>query len=236
MRNIKLKYTCISFAFGLLLTGCLKTEGNLELKGKVIDGFTKKEIPGRDIIVQGLLEIDNKTMTVDAGQFTTDSTGCFRYKLKKIKDAHFYNISLVGDSDYAFMTKKLGLLELKKNAKYLLFSLNKLTDLRIKISGKTRTPFCDTLYLWWESDEVDFRALYHYKINNYEIPDNFMGVTSYAGLVWIGANTNSMVITRVFADKMTRIHWELVRNKKRKEITDTITCKRDLTNFLYFTY
>jgi hypothetical protein len=134
------------------------------------------------------------------------------------------------------MTKKLGLLELEQNATYLYFSLSKLADFRIKIDRKSKTPFCDTLYLSWESAGVDFTVLYPYKIDNYGIPDNFIGLTSYSGLEWIGGNTNSKVKTKVFADKMTKIHWELVRNKKRKEINDTITCKRDLTNIVNFTY
>lgn len=236
MRNIKLLHIYITFASGLFIIGCLNTEGTLEIKGKVIDEYTKMQIPVRDIIVQGLVNNDEELVPIDAGQFSTDSTGCFTYTLRKVKNAHYYNFCLVGDSDYSFMTKKLGLLELQQNSKYLLFSLSKLADLRIKIYGKSKTPFCDTLYLSWKSNEVDFRILYPYKINNYGIPDNFIGLTSYSGLIWIGRNTNSTIKTRVFADKMTKIHWELVRNKKRKEITDTITCKRDLTNTVNFTY
>ena len=226
----------IAFAMGILLTGCVNTEGTLYIKGKVIDEYTKAPIPGRNIIVQGLVVSNNSLVPIDAGQFTTDSSGYFIYSLRKVKDAHYYNFCLVGDSDYAFMTNKLGLLELKQNAKYLFFSLNKLVDFRIKIYGKSKTPFCDTLYLSWESNGVDFRILYPYKIDNFRMPDNFIGLTSYSGLEWIGGNTNLIVRTRVFADKMTKIHWELVRNKKRKEITDTITCKRGLTNVVYFTY
>ena len=236
MRNIKLLHFYITFASGLLLTGCLNTEGTLQIKGKVIDEYTKIQISGRDIIVQGLVENDNELVPIDAGQFSTDSSGCFTYTLWKVKDAHYYNFCLVGDSDYSFLTRKLGLRELEQSAKYLFFSLSKLADFRIKINRKSKTPFCDTLYLSWESDGVDFRILYPYKIDNFRIPDNFIGLTSYSGLVWIGANTNSTVKTRVFADKMTKIHWELVRNKKRKEITDTITCKRGLTNIVNFTY
>jgi hypothetical protein len=226
----------ITFSAEVLLTGCINTEGTLEIKGKVIDEYTKVQLPGREIIVQGLADCNKKLVPVDAGQFSTDSSGNFKYFLSKVKDARYYNFCLVGDSDYAFKTKKLGLLELEQNAKYLFFSLNKLADFRIKISGKSKTPFCDTLYLSWESDGVDFRILYPYKIDNFGIQDNFIGLTSYAGLEWIGENTNSTIKTRVFAEKMTKIHWELVRNKKRKEITDTITCKRDLTNIVYFTY
>jgi len=220
----------------LFLIGCMDTEGSLEIKGKVIDEYTNAQIPGREIIVQGLVERNEIVVPIDAGQFATDSSGSFTYLLKKVKDARFYNFYLVGDSDYSFRTKKLGLLELEQNALFLTFSLSKLADLRIKIFGKSKTPYRDTLYLSWKSNGVDFKTLYPYKIDNYGIPDNFIGLTSYSGLEWIGGNTISTVKTRVFANKITKIEWELVRNKKRKEITDTITCKRDVTNIIYFTY
>jgi hypothetical protein len=226
----------LALASGMLLTGCVNTEGTLEIKGKVIDEYTKEPIPGRDIIVQGLLESDDKSVTVDAGQFSTDSSGRFKYSLRKVKDARYYNFCLVGDSDYSFVKRRLGLLELEQNAKYLFFSLSKLTDLRIIIYGKSKTPFCDTVYVSWESDGVDFRILYPYKIDNHRMPDNFIGLTSYSGLEWIGGNTNSTVKAKVFADKLTRIHWELVRNKKRTEITDTITCKRNTGSKVFLTY
>jgi hypothetical protein len=218
----------IAFATIILLIGCVNTEGILKIKGKVIDEYTKVSIPGREIIVQGLLESNNKLVPIDAGRFSTDSSGCFKYKLTKVKDAHFYNFCFVGDSDYAFMTKKLGLIELEKNKKYLFFSLSKLVDLTIKIQKKSKTPFRDTLYLSLESNRVDFRTLYPYKIDNYGITDNAFGFIPGFGLRWIGGNINSTVKTRVFADKMTKIHWELVSNKKRKEITDTLTCRRGI--------
>jgi hypothetical protein len=236
MREIKLRYAYIIIAIGFLLTGCLNTEGTLELNGKVIDEQTLIQIPGREIIVQALVKKDDELIPVDAGQFRSDSAGRFKYTLKKIKDAHYYNFFLVGDSDYSFATKELYLGELNERAKYLFFSLSKLADLRIKISGVSRTPFCDTLYLSWESDGVDFRTLYPYEIDNIGLHGNLIGVTSYSGLEWVGGNTSSIVKTRVFADKMTKIHWELVRNKKSKAITDTITCKRDLTTIVNFTY
>ena len=56
-------------------------------------------------------------------------------------------------------------MELEQNAKYLLFSLSKLADLTIKINRKSKTPLWDTLSLSWESDGVDERFLYPYKIN-----------------------------------------------------------------------
>lgn len=207
----------LTFSTGVLLMGCLNTEGILEIKGKVIDECTKLQIPAREIIVQGLIELNEEIVPIDAGQFSTDSSGYFTYSLKKVKDARYYRFCLVGDSSYSFMKKDLGLLELEQNAKYLLFSLCKLADFRIKINKKIITSFCDTLYLSWESDGVDFRVLYPYKIDNNGIPDNFVGLTSYSGLIWIGGKTNSTIKTRVYADKMTKLHWELVRNKRERK-------------------
>jgi len=236
MVDIKYRHIYIACAFGLLLLGCLNTEGTLEIKGKVIDEYTKMQIPRREIIIHGLVKNDKEYVPTYAGQFSTDCSGLFTYSLRKVKNAYFYNFYLVGDSNYSFMRKKFGLLELEQNAKYLSFSLSKLAELRIKIYRKSETPFCDTLYLSWESNGIDFRILYPYKIENYGIPNNFIGLTSYSGLEWIGDKTNSTIKTRVFAGKITKIHWELVRNKKRTEITDTIICKRDLTNIINFTY
>jgi hypothetical protein len=242
-KNAKYHYLILSqtfilnmLALGALLTGCVNTEGTVKIRGKVLDESTKVQIPGRVIIVKALLEIDNKFVPVDAGQFSTDSAGCFIFSLTKVKDARYYNFFLVGDSDYAFMTRKLGLVELEQNAKYLFFSLSKLADLKLEIEKTSKTPFHDTLYLSVESDGVDFRTLYPYKIDNYGITDNSFEFLHGIGLRWIGGEIKSTVKTRVFADKLTTIRWELVRNRKRKEITDTITCRRDLAHTVYFTY
>jgi hypothetical protein len=226
----------ITFSAGILLIGCVNTEGTLEIKGRVIDECTKEKIPGRDIILQGLVESNNSLVPIDAGQFSTDSTGYFTYSLRKIKDAYFYNFNIVGDSDYSFKTIVFGLFKLEQNAKYLYFSLSKLVDLTFKIQKISTTPFRDTLYLSLESNGVDFSTLYPYKIDNYGITDNSFNFLPRLGFRWIGGNIKSTVKTRVFADKMTKIHWELVRNKKRKEINDTLTCKRDLAHTIYFTY
>jgi hypothetical protein len=236
MRYIKLLHIYITFTSGLLLIGCLNTEGTLKIKGKVIDEYTKIQIPRREIIVQGLIESNEKLIPIEAGQFSTDSSGCFTYSLRKVKDAHYYDFCIVGDSNYMFMTKKLHLIELEQNAKYLFFSLSKLVDLTIKIQKISKTPFRDTLYLSLESNGVDFKTLYPYKIENYGISDNSFGFIPALGLRWIGGNISSTIKTRIFADKMTKLHWELVRNKKRSEFTDTITCKRDLAHIVYFTY
>ncbi|MGB8492667.1 MAG: hypothetical protein WCE64_16555 [Bacteroidales bacterium] len=226
----------ITFGIGVVLSGCYKTEGTLKIKGKVIDEFTKVQIAGREIIVQGLLERNNELVLVDAGQFSTDSAGCFVYLLKKVKDVRYYNFYFVGDSDYASVTNKLSLYRLKENSKNLFFSLRKLAGLTIKIQKISKTPYRDTIYLSWESDNVDFRTLYPFQIDNTGITDNSFGLIPGFGLRWIGGNINSSVKTRVFADKMTLMHWELVRNKKRNEFTDTIMCKRNVANFKYFKY
>jgi hypothetical protein len=232
--NLQL-FIFIAFASGVL-NGCINTEGTLKISGKVIDEYTKVQIPGKDIIVQGLIKINDKTLPVEAGQFSTDSSGCFSYSLRKVKDVRYYNFSLSGDSDYAYTTRTLGLMELEQNAKYLLFSLSKLTDLTIIVTRKSKTPAFDTLALSWESNGVDERFLYPYKINNYGNTNNRFGLTSDTELRWIGGKVNSAINTKVFADKRTKLLWELDRNGKRKELIDTITCKRDIANIFYFTY
>lgn len=214
---------------GILLMRCVNTEGILEIKGKVTDEFTNTAIPWRDIIVQGLVENNNSLVPIDAGQFSTDSSGCFTYSLRKVKDAYHYNFCFVGDSDYAFMTKEIALIPLKRNAKYLSFSLSKLADFTIQIFRKSKTPLCDTLYMSWKSNDVDGRTLYPYKINNYRLP-------STLELKWIGGNVRSTIKTIAFADKRTTVRWVLFRNGKTKEVLDTIICKRDIVNEVYLKY
>ena len=222
-------FNYIAFATVIFLTGCLKTEGVLEIKGKVLDEHTNAQIPLRKIIVQGLVEKNYKFVTIDAGEFITDSFGGFKYSLRKIKDAYFYNFCLVGDSDYAFLTSEKTLYELERDALYLSFSLSKLEDFTIKIIRKSTTPVCDTLILSWQSDGVDGKTLYPYKITNNKL-------NTAAEFMWIGGDVKSTIETRVFADKMTKVRWLLFRNGQMKEITDTLTCKRDLVNSIYFTY
>jgi hypothetical protein len=221
---------------GILFLGCSNTEGYLEIKGKVIDDYTKTEIPLRDIIVQGIIISDGKLIPIDAGQFSTDSSGLFSYSMRKVKDAHHYNFCLVGDSDYMSMTRNLSINQLKQNAENLSFSLNKLVDLTIKIFRESKNPPFDTLRLSWESNYVSCWSLYPYKINNYVKPNNNFGLVSDKELKWIGGNVNTTIKARVFANKKTKLYWGLDRNGKRKEIIDTITCKRDYANIVCFTY
>jgi hypothetical protein len=220
----------------LLFTGCLNTDGTLVIKGKVIDEYTKNQIPDRNIIIQGLVRNGEKLVPTDAGQFSADSSGCFTYKLRKVRDAYYYNFCLAGDSEYASSIKKLGLLELKQNAEFLSFSLCKLVDLTIIINKESKPSVWDTLSLSWKSNGVFERNLYPWKIINYGKTDNSFELTSDSELRWIGGNVNSAINTKVFAYKKTRLTWELDRNGRRQELTDTITCKSDLKNIVYFTY
>jgi hypothetical protein len=217
------------FTAAILLTGCIKTEGILEIKGKVMDEDTKEQIPLRKIIVQGLVERNNRLAAVEAGEFTSDSSGCFTYSLRKVKDAYYYNFCLVGDSDYAFITREKTLFELERDALYLSFYASKLADFTIKIFRKSKTPVCDTLFLSWQSNGVNGKTLYPYKIDNYNL-------TTALEFIWIGGKVKSTIKTRAFADRKTKIRWLLFRNGMMKEITDTITCKRNLVNSVYFTY
>ena len=154
----------------------------------------------------------------------------------KVKDARYYDFSLAGDSDYVFTTRTLGLMELERNAKFLTFSLSRLVDLTLIIKRKSSTPLCDTLSLCWESNGVYNRFLYPFKIYNQGKTNNTTGLTSDVALNWIGGNVNSTVKTRVFADKKTKILWDLRRNGKKQEFVDTITCRRDQANIVQFTY
>lgn len=232
--NIKF-FILIVFASGVL-SGCLNTEGILKIKGKVLDESTKTGIPWKNIIVQGLVNDNDKAVPVEVGQFCTDSSGCFAYSFRKIKGVNNYNFCFVGDSEYLFTNNKMTLFDIQRNAKYLFFSLSRLVDITIKLNRKSKSPLCDTLCLSWESDGVFFWFLYPYKIINYGRTNNSFVPMSDKELRWIGGNVNSTITTKVFADKRTEISWELYRNGKRKEFNDTITCKRDFANIIYFTY
>lgn len=212
----------------IIFIGYFNVKGTLKIKGRVIDEYTEEPIPGREIIVQGLVVKNNGLIPVETGNFSTDISGNFTYSLKKVKGANTYNFCLVGDSDYSFMAEKLALTYLKRNAKQLSFSLKKLANLTLLISRKSKLPVCDTLYLSWKSDGVDGRSLYPYKINN--------GLAQASQLRWIGGKVESIIKTRAFAEERTTVRWALFRNGKRKEIIDSIICKRDLANMIYLKY
>lgn len=232
--NIKF-YILIAFIAGMLI-GCVRTEGTLKINGKVLDETTKTGIPFKDILVQALVNSNDNLESVEAGQFSADSSGCFVYSLRRIKGAYNYNFCFIGNSDYPVTIKKISLTGLQRNAKYLHFSLSKLVDLTIKKNKRSKTSVNDTLHLCWESNGFYGGALYPYKINNYGKTNNSLGLTSGNDLWWIGGNVISTINTKVFAGKRTKLSWELYRNGRRKEFTDTITCKRDFANYVYFTY
>ncbi len=232
--NIKF-FIFIAFASGILM-GCVNTEGTLKIKGKILDESTKEGIPWKNIIVQGLVDSDNGSTPIEAGQFSTDSSGRFTYILRKVKGAYYYNFCFIGNSDYPATIKKITLVGLGKNGKYLFFSLSRLVGLTIKINKESEASVCDTLHLFWKSNGVYGLSLYPYTINNYEKTNNSFGLTAARDLWWIGGNVNSIINTKVFADKKTELSWELYRNGKRMEFRDTITCKRDFANIVYFKY
>lgn len=227
----------------LLLTGgssivisCIGTDGTLEIEGKVMDSYTEEPLPGIAVIINGLLHTDDKEMQVYAGQFSTDSTGSFRHRLVKVPGSRYYNFSLAGDSDYFSKTTTLGLFELKDRSKYLRFGLDRLTELTIRIRRESRKPAFDTLSLFWESGGIYSWALSPYRVEN-NIPGRSpANITEGKELRWIGGFVNSTVITKVFSNKRTKLYWDIDRYGKRSQITDTITCRREFTNVVNFTY
>lgn len=207
---------------------------HLKLKGRVLDDHTKNSIPNRKIIVQELLEINNKIIPVKIDEFFTDSAGCFRYELRKSKDVWLYNFSVVGDTIYAFSNNRLGLTDLKYYGEYLEFQVTKLADFTIAIERKSKTRYVDTLYVSWESNGMDGKILYPYKIENYDF--NKDRNSSNVEFRWIGGDIESAIKTKVYADKVTLVHWELFRNGEDMKMTDTVFCRRDGYNYAYFTY
>jgi hypothetical protein len=201
-----------------------------------MDELTREAIPSREIIVQGLLEVNDKEVAIDAGRFSTDSTGHFQYSLRKIKDVRYYNFCIVGDSDYASVTHKMGLSEIKEHSKYLFFTDTKLAALTINIQKINMTPYHDTLYLKWESDNVSYETLYPFSIDNYPISDYSCDLVESLGIRWIGGKISSTVKTKVYSNRTTIIRWELVRNKNRKAFADTIFCARDISHVVNFKY
>jgi hypothetical protein len=220
---IKICVACI------LLSGCMYTEGILEIKGKVLEEYTNVSIPNRKIIVQGLVKDDNKFKSSYVGEFYTDSSGYFEYTLKKVKYVYLYDFCIVGDSIYAYSNTKLRTLELNRDSKFLTFYVSKLADLTIKINRKSNMLSYDTLYVSWESNNISNEILYPYKVENYRFNSN-------RRLRFIGGDINASIKTKVFANKETIIYWKLFRNGKYKEITDTIVCTKDANKSICLKY
>jgi hypothetical protein len=215
----------MAFFLGLFFWGCVNPEGNLELKGKVLDDITHVVVPNRKIIVLALVQNDNEFIYRNAGEFSTDSSGRFSYTLKKVKYINFYDFCVVGDSSYVHSNNKLSLIELKRDRKALVFYVSKLVDFTITINRKNKTPNRDTLYVSWRSNNI----LYPFEREN-----NTMRNTNR--VLWVDGDLKSIIKTKVFADKKTVVYWKLHRNGKLNEFTDTINCKRDVAYSVSFNY
>jgi hypothetical protein len=213
----------------LFLNGCIQTEGILDIQGKVLDELTKKSIPNRKVLIQGLVYTDSKLVPTDVGQFYTDSSGHFRYTLNKTKGAYSYNFIFVGDSAYSYSTQEMFVAEIERNSKFLSFRLSKLADFIIKIERISKSPLYDTLYVSWKTDGFDGKTLYPHKLTNFGIAPDF-------AFRWIGGNVKSVIETKAFANKTVVICWELFRNGRKKEVTDTVYCERDVNNSVSFRY
>lgn len=219
----------VTVAGSLLLMGCTRTIGTLDIAGKVSDEYTKKGIPKRTVIIHGLKSTDSTFVpTEDIGHFDTDSAGHFTFTLKEIKDVIWYNFVFAGDSDYPYSTQMVSIYELKRNAKFLTFNLEKFTDLTIKIERINKTVRCDTLFISWKTDGNDGRIYPHKVINLGAVPD--------FEFRWIGGKVKSFIETKTLANKNTIIHMYLFRNMKAKEMSDTIFCIRDVKNSFTFRY
>jgi hypothetical protein len=219
----------IAFVFILILSACTNTVGTVTLKGKVVDAGTKTAIPAMSIMVEALDYSNDKSVKIYVGDFVTDSSGCFSYTLKKIRNMSFYRFSIVGNGDYDPSDKVLGISDLHSYGKFLTFEVKRIVDFTLNINRESKIPIRDTLIVSWKTDGVDGKTMYPFTIENYRI-------NSENGLRWIGGDIKSAVKTKVYADKYTIVHWELYRNGLHKDFRDTIFCKRDVNNSVYLTY
>lgn len=226
--RMKIKFYIVLVAC-FSLFGCLQTEGTLDIQGKVLDENTKEGIPNRKVIIKGLVYIDSKPLYTEAGQFYTDSIGHFSFTMRKTKGAYSYSFLFVGDSSYSVSTQEIFLAELTTNSKYLSFCLNKLTDFTIKIERCSKTPLYDTLFVSWKTNDLDGRTIYPHKLTNY-------GIAPDLEFRWIGGNVKSVIKTKALANKNTVICCELFRNGKKKEISDTVWCEKNVNNYFSFKY
>lgn len=218
----------IIFVLGLLISGCNNTVGIIELKGKVTDETTKTAIPNLSVLVEALDQSNEKSPKIYVGDFSTDSSGCFSYTLKKVKNISFYNFYIQGSEDYDQSEILLGLTDLNINGKYLSFVAKRIVEFSMKINHVSKTGYSDTLIVSWETNGVDGKAFYPFTIKNYRINSN-------NGLIWIG-DVKSEIHTKVYADKNTIVHWQLFRNGNHQDIYDTIFCNRNVANSVSLTY
>lgn len=228
-RRIRKFTLCCLMAGILSQTGCLYSGRELELKGKVVDENTHALLPGRKVIVYSLIPDGRRELPQFSGQFSTDSSGHFRYFLRNTKDTWFYNFSLAGDTSYAFSSKRLGLYDLRTNGKFLTFTMPKLASLAISIEKTSHRSAGDILYVSWRSDSREGKVLYPPKVENYGTPPD-------VAFRWKGPNVRSVIRTRVFADKKTEVTFILIRKGKKSEFSRTISCNREGENIVSFRY
>ncbi len=213
----------IAFVLSILVSGCTNTVGTINLKGQVVDEYTKVKLPNRTIIVQAWVEVNEEPHYLYLDSFTTDSTGCFAYTLHKVKNVSLYNFTVEDDADYAASENILGLTDMIVDGWDLVFKVRRLTDFTIQINRSDKTFLRDTLLVSWKTDGIDGTSIYPYGVENYMInPDK--------GLVWIGGEVKSKIKTKVYADKNTVVRWELFRKGRNQVITDTIYCLRNVAN------
>jgi hypothetical protein len=217
------------FVFILLLSGCNNTVGTIKLKGKVIDENTKTAIPYISVVIEALDLSSDETISINAGEFTTDSSGCFDYTLEKVKNMWLYNFCIKGNPAYDPSNQQLGLSDLNSYGKFLTFKITRIVDFTIYINRKSKTTFRDTLMVSWETNGVDGKTLYPVKIENYRI-------NAENRLMWIGGDVKSKIKTKVYADKNTIVHWELFRNGRHTDIIDSIFCRRNTANSVFINY
>lgn len=220
----------ILFPFFIVLGGCSLTEGNLKLKGKIIDNATNAAVVNRTVLVLTTGTDKSKFDSSQViGKFRTDTAGCFSYTLLKVKNVVLYNFYVVGDTSYASSDNVLGLYELIRNEKFLSFKIRKLTDLKIKIVRICKIPENDALYLNWKSDGMDGATLYPgYRVIN--------GFKQSKRLEWSGGRVNSEVKTKVYAGEKTIVCFKLFRDWVYKEFVDTVLCLPDVNNSIVFKY
>lgn len=201
-----------------------------ELRGQVQDDLTHASIPGRRILVQALTAEENGLIPVYIDEFSTDEEGNFSYQLKRDKRYYLYNLSFVGDSDYAYKNVQLGLTELTRYGKFLTFELRRLTDLTIRLESRRQIDMEESVYVSWFTDGTEGRYLYPYTVSNHG------SAPATQQLKWTGGNVRSEIHTKVFAGKPTVIHWEIFRYGKYRKISDTIMCGRDAENQVMLTF
>jgi hypothetical protein len=214
----------------LLTSGCFEPVDD-HVEGRVVDELTREVVPNQEILVHDMIEMNNKVVPVRTNLLRTDNAGHFNYTLNPDRRV-FYVFCVVGDSLYGHSNYRLSYRDFYLNRNYVTFGVCKLTDLTFIIERKDKANLTDTLYITWESDGINGKTLYPYEIKNY----GKYGNCDSMEFRWIGGNIESVIETKVYADKKTIIRWRLFREGHIQEINDTIICNRNVDNYTYFKY